>query len=83
MLSSTLVALLLSAPRCCTANSYADAGRFVTSFFGYSADPVQQEGEEAPNKLSLIGAGFARTGTKSTEAALAALGGYKVCAFNS
>eukprot|EP00928_Gymnodinium_smaydae_P066324 TRINITY_DN49356_c0_g1_i1.p1 TRINITY_DN49356_c0_g1~~TRINITY_DN49356_c0_g1_i1.p1 ORF type:complete len:346 (+),score=53.09 TRINITY_DN49356_c0_g1_i1:41-1039(+) len=48
-----------------------EAFKFVSGFFGF--DAAREKGG-GPTTLSLIGAGFSRTGTKSLEAALLRLG---------
>lgn len=48
-----------------------EAAKLVGGFLGFDK---QREAAEAPRGLQVIGGGFARTGTKSTEAALIKLG---------
>ena len=69
--SSLLIAALAFVG--CSGSKLSDAGQFVGSFFGFSGAAASQG-----SKLSLIGAGFARTGTKSTQEALEHLGNYKI-----
>ena len=48
-----------------------EAAKFVSGFLGLDK---QREAQAPPRGLQVIGGGFARTGTKSTEAALLRLG---------
>mmetsp|Transcript_18188 Transcript_18188/g.47298 ORF Transcript_18188/g.47298 Transcript_18188/m.47298 type:complete len:349 (+) Transcript_18188:73-1119(+) len=50
---------------------FVEAFKFVSGFFGL--DAAREKGGQA-SKMTLIGAGFSRTGTKSLEAALLRLG---------
>jgi len=52
---------------------YSEAFKFVGGFLGFDAERAAQAPKQ-PAGLSVIGAGFPRTGTKSTETALIRLG---------
>lgn len=52
---------------------YGEAFKFVGGFFGLDREREEVESKLVPG-LQVIGAGFSRTGTKSTEAALLRLG---------
>ena len=67
----TLVAASLVSATADSSATRWEAARLVSGFLGLDK---QREAQAPPRGLQVIGGGFARTGTKSTEAALLRLG---------
>ena len=70
-LVSTLLAVALVGATADSGATRWEAARLVSGFLGLDK---QREAPTKPRGLQVIGGGFARTGTKSTEAALLKLG---------
>ena len=70
-LVSTFVAVALVSATADSGATRWEAAKLVSGFLGLDK---QREAQAPPRGLQVIGGGFARTGTKSTEAALLKLG---------